>query len=369
MKTLLSILLCILLYTNTFCQDEATSKGPEIDLSGFIDVFYAYDIHQPNQMRQSFLFNHNRHNEFNINLGVMQLQATHEKYRGVLALQVGTYANDNYAAETGVMKNIMEAYAGVSLNKQNTLWLDAGLFSSHLGFESAISTENWTLTRSLVAENSPYFLTGAKLTYQPNEKWTLLAVVTNGWQRIQRVEGNSLLSWGTQVAYQPSENVVLNWSTFIGTDDPDAARRMRYFSNLYGTFQVSEKLGLIVGFDAGWQQTEKDSDNYDTWFAPTIIAQYRFNPEWAAAVRAEYYQDEAGVIIPTDTPNGFQTTGFSLNIDYTPNPNVAIRLEGRSFQSEDAVFTDFSGDTPTTAEGNFFMVASLALKFDSKLMR
>ncbi|MBK8628485.1 MAG: outer membrane beta-barrel protein [Saprospiraceae bacterium] len=28
--------------------------------------------------------------------------------------------------------------------------MDAGIFPSHIGFESAISADNWTLTRSLL---------------------------------------------------------------------------------------------------------------------------------------------------------------------------------------------------------------------------
>jgi hypothetical protein len=52
------------------------------------------------------------------------------------------------------LKNIYEANVGISLNKKNNLWVDAGVMPSHIGFESAISMDNWYLTRSLLAENS-----------------------------------------------------------------------------------------------------------------------------------------------------------------------------------------------------------------------
>jgi hypothetical protein len=45
---------------------------------------------------------------------------------------------------------------------------------SHIGFESVISADCWTLTRSLLAENSPYYETGMRLeatsTYPPIAK-------------------------------------------------------------------------------------------------------------------------------------------------------------------------------------------------------
>jgi hypothetical protein len=140
-------------------NDSIWQEKPTFNISGFLDVFYVYDFNQSQgAKRQPFLFNHNRHNEFNLNLGFAKLGLEHSKYRANLALQTGTYANDNYSAEPGLLKNIFEANVGLSLNKKNNLWIDAGVFASHIGFESAISTDNWTMTRSLLAENSPYFL-------------------------------------------------------------------------------------------------------------------------------------------------------------------------------------------------------------------
>lgn len=340
--------------------DSMWQQKPQLSISGFADVFYVYDFNQPQGTgRQSFLFNHNRHNEFNLNLGLVKLDIEHSKFRANLALQTGTYANDNYAEEPGLLKNIFEANIGISLNKKNNLWLDAGVLPSHIGFESAISMDNMTLTRSLLAENSPYFLTGAKLTYNPNDNWEIAGLIVNGWQRIQRLEGNSLPSFGTQVNYSPTEKVTLNWSTFIGTDDPDTTRRMRYFNNFYGQFQLTEKLGLIAGFDIGTQQRTKNSSAYDFWFSPVIIGQFSINQTWKTAIRAEYYQDETGIIIATGTPNGFQTTGLSLNLDYSPSQNIVWRIEGRWLNSRESVFEAKSNMT----NNNFIIGTSIAIKF------
>lgn len=344
--------------------DNTWQQKPQWRISGFADVFYVYDFNEPKGTeRQPFLFNHNRHNEFNLNLGLVKLDVNHSKYRANFALQTGTYANDNYAAEPGLLKNIFEANIGISLNKKNNLWLDAGILPSHIGFESAISMDNMTLTRSLLAENSPYYLTGAKLTFSPNDQWEIAGLIVNGWQRIQRLEGNSLLSFGTQVNYNPNDNVLLNWSTFIGTDDPDTTRRMRYFNNFYGQFQLTEKLSLLAGFDMGIQQRTKSSSVYDFWLSPVIIGQYIINETWKTAIRAEYYQDETGIIIPTESVNGFQTAGLSLNIDYSPSPNIVGRMEGRWLNSRDNVFETKSNMT----NHNFIIGASIAIKFSETL--
>lgn len=367
MKTriLLLISLCLSL-TRIQAQDKNTwSESPQFSISGFADIFYVYDFNKPQGFqRQEFLFNHNRHNEFNLNLGFVKLALDHEKYRGNFALQAGTYSNDNYAAEPGLLKNVLEANIGISLNSKSNLWLDAGVFPSHIGFESAISSDNLTLTRSLLAENSPYFLSGAKLTYNPNEKWEIAGLITNGWQRIQRLQGNSLPSFGTQVLYQATDYISFNWSTFIGTDDPDSTRRLRYFNNFYGQFQMTEKLILIAGFDFGTQQKHKGSTDYDIWYSPVVIGQYAINDTWKTAFRAEYYQDEKGIIIPTNTINGFSTTSISLNIDYAPAQNIVCRIEGRWMKGKDNYFETNTG----LASNNFIIATSIALKFSDLVL-
>lgn len=354
------ILLLLVFFSQAAYSQSSWLEKPKTTFSGFVDVFYVYDFNKPEtNSRQPFFYNHNRHNEFNLNLGYLKVSTENSRYRANLALQAGTYPNDNYEAEPGALKNIFEANAGIALNSKSNLWLDAGIFGSHIGFESAISIDNWTLTRSLLAENSPYFETGAKLTFTPSEKWEFAGLILNGWQRIQRVEGNSKPSIGTQVKFSSKEQIVLNWSSFIGTDDPDSTRRMRYFNNFYGQFQLTDKIGLIAGFDLGMQQREKQSAEYNTWFSPVFIAQFTFHQNWKAAIRGEYYQDQTGIIILTETPNGFKTTGLSLNLDYSPTSNLAWRIEGRWLKSKDEIF-----ETPESfSNQDFFIGSSIAIKF------
>jgi hypothetical protein len=355
----LAFLLCSSI--TAYAQSDTTmSADPEVRFEGFADIFYAYDFNKPTTgYRQPFLYNHNRHNEFNLNLAFLRATVEHTRYRGTLALQAGTYAMDNYAAEEDLLKHVFEANAGIALDRQAKVWLDAGIMGSHIGFESAISADNLTLTRSLLAENSPYFLSGAKITYTPTQTWTLAALVVNGWQRIRRVPGNSLPSIGTQVNYTPADNLTLNWSTFIGTDDPDDTRRMRYFNNLYAQFGLGERTTFIAGFDIGIQQQIKGSNRYHTWYSPVLIAQYKLSETWAVAVRAEHYSDKNEVIIPAPGTNGFRATGLSANADYTPHPNIICRLEGRWLNSPDKNFEKGAGFT----DSNFTFLSSIAIRF------
>jgi hypothetical protein len=350
--------MAVLLSMQSIAQE---SKSSPLTFSGYAEVYYSYDFTKPSDNnRPAFMYSHNRHNEFNLNLGFVKAAYNAEKVRANIAVAAGTYMNANYAAEPGVLKNVYEANAGVKLSKKKNLWLDAGIFSSHIGFESAISKDCWTLTRSILADNSPYYESGAKLTYtSDNSKWVISAMALNGWQRIKRVDGNSLMSFGTQLQYKPNNTTVLNYSTFIGTDKPDSARLMRYFHNLYAIFNINSKLGLTAGFDIGMEQKTIGSSDMNTWYAPVLILKYSINDKWAIAARGEYYSDENGVIIGTGTPNGFKTTGFSLNVDYAPASNMLIRVEGRNLNSKDDVFVKESSVT----NSNTAVTASVAISF------
>jgi hypothetical protein len=342
MKHLLLIFLSGVATSTSWAQPDSLHR-PIWQLSGYLETFYAYDFNRPGGVsRQDFLFNHNRHHEFNLNLGLIRMELEHTRYRAAFALQAGTYVMDNYAEEPEGLRPIHEARVGVSLDAGSTLWLDMGIFSSHIGFESAIGTENMTLTRSLLAENSPYFLSGAKLCWSPNSHWEVEALLLNGWQRIQRLPGNSALSGGSRITYTSPSGKVLNWSTFIGTDDPDPARRMRYFSNLYGIIPIAERWKMILGYDIGWQQTVKGGGSYHQWMSLGAILRYAWTDAWAVALRAEHYADPDLVII-SGVEEAFRTSGISTNLDFSPASGLMLRTEVRWLHANRPLFERAGG--------------------------
>jgi Putative beta-barrel porin-2, OmpL-like. bbp2 len=365
MKRTIKIICGSLFFTvnSLIAQNDSTKTAAQnnpLTFSGYAELYYQYDFNKPaDNNRPGFIYSHNRHNEFNLNLGFLKAAYNTDKVRANLALAAGTYMNANYAAETGVLKNVYEANAGVKLGKKN-IWLDAGIFSSHIGFESAVSKDCWTVTRSLLADNSPYYEAGAKITYNSgNGKWLLSVLALNGWQRIKRVDANSMMSWGTQLQYKPAGKVLLNYSTFIGTDKPDSARQLRHFHNLYGIFTLSDKMAFIAGLDIGAEQKAKGSKAYNAWYTPVLIIKLQTGNKSSIAARAEYYADEKGVIISTATPNGFKTWGGSLNYDYAVTNNVVWRTEGRLFSGKDNIFVQNSQPVNT----DFFLTTSLAVSF------
>ncbi len=353
MKTI--FLLLTLLYSyKSFAQTDTSKK---ITFSAYGELYYSYDFSKPvNHEKSNFLYNHKRHNEVNANLLLAKANYSSQQYRGNIAAMAGNYAQYNLSAEPTWAQFIYEANMGIKISRKKDIWLDAGIFQSHIGFEGAISADCWTLTRSLLAENSPYYETGLKISStSKNGKLFLSALFLNGWQKIRKPDFIQQPSFGFQATYKPSKKISLNYSNFFGTDKPDSLKAFRHFHNVYFQYESLSNLGIIAGFDAGFERNRLKK--FNSWYSPVFIIRQRIHKKAIIAVRGEYYNDKHEIIIFSGTPNGFQTFGFSSNLDVDLNEKIKWRIEGKVFHSKDKIFKNYS------AANNYSLTTNFSIKF------
>ena len=149
--------------TLLFGQNDTLKK---ITVSGYGEMYYSYDFSNPqNHEKPNFIYNHKRHNEINANLILVKANYLNKNIKANLGLMTGNYSQYNLSSEPTWAQFMYEANMGIKISKKHNLWLDAGIIPSHIGFESAISADCWTLTRSILAENSPYYETGLKIGF------------------------------------------------------------------------------------------------------------------------------------------------------------------------------------------------------------
>ena len=334
---------------------DSTQKPFQV--SAYVEGYYSYDFGRPaDKTRPPFFYSFNRHNAPRINIAMVRGSYTRERFFVNAGLMAGTYSSANLARENGVLKNIYELNAGVKLAKG--LWLQAGVMPSHIGFESAIGIEHWGLTRSMMADNSPYVETGVKLGLERG-KWSAALLVLNGWQRIRIPAQGLPLSFGHQVQFKPSEKWLWNSSSFIGTDYVPEQRRMRYFHNLYAIWQLSGKWALQGAFDVGAEQLSKGSSNYNYWYTYTLGSRYSFSGKWSLGLRAEYFRDKGGVLVVSDTGLPFSSMGASVNMDRDLFGGLVFRMEARTLFSKDAIYLRNGVDV----RSNHALTVSLAWKW------
>jgi hypothetical protein len=186
-------------------------------------------------------------------------------------------------------------------------------------------------------------------------KLTVRGLVLNGWQNIR--ETNNDKAVGTQVQYTSGGGLLLNWSSFVGNEQPDSvAARLRIFNDLYAVWSPSAAWAVALVVDVGVQE-RAGASTYDVWHGASLMARWAFANQWAVAGRGEYFSDPEGVLIPTGTPGNFRTAGGSVNLDYAASPSILWRLETRILHSKEPIYPSDKGVESTEV----FVALSAAL--------
>lgn len=343
-------LLVLFVSIGCLAQDDSTKT---LKLSSYVDMYYSYDFSNPkNFEKPDFNYHYKKHNQLNVNLAFVKLGYQSSRIRSNLALMTGNYAMYNLSAEPNWAKPLLEANIGFKITKQHHIWVDAGVMPSHIGFESAVGADCWNLTRSILAENSPYYETGIKFNYtNKKEDFYIAFYVLNGWQKIAVPNWDSKPSLGMQLTYKPISHLTLNYSNFIGRMQLDTMSPLRVFHNLYAIYEASPKTAFIFGFDIGTQNNGQGKGAI--WYTPVMIAKLNLNSKSTIAGRLEYYNDKNQVVIPTATSNGYQTFGASVNYDRQITSSVLWRTELKQYRSMDRIYryeqTSASQTTATMA--------------------
>jgi len=349
-------------------DSTASHSSPDtavtVSFGGFVDNYYAYDFGRPTNFDRPFTTQAVRHNEFNVNLAYVEARVSGSRVRGRLALQAGTSVQSNYAGEPTIgavsgpslSRFIQEAVAGYAITP--SLWVDGGIFFSHIGEEGFISRDNLTYTRSLSADYTPYYESGVKLTWQATPRLTALVTVVNGWQNIS--ENNQDKAVGARLDYAPSTSTTISYYDFFGNEAGSGL--LRIFNGIGLKSNLAPDFTVQWNFDYGTQQ--KTLGGHSTWFSSGLIGKLQLKPVAAVSGRVERYQDPDNVLVATPTPTGFKATTASLGLDVSPlgNSRVLWRSEWRGTWATTAVFP--KRDAPTgTSKSNGLLVTSLALTF------
>ncbi len=344
--------------------DEAKeTKTTQFTFSGYADVYYLDDFSPtPFSNREitpsglSPVYSFAKQNRFDLNHALVDAKFTTDSVRGALGIQAGTYVETNYANENSVVRHLFEAQIGFKPGSA-PIWIDAGIFSSHIGLESAVSKDDWTPTRSIMADNTPYYESGVKVTWDPNARWEYTLLLLQGWQEIDSQSGNKAV--GTEIIFKPTDAWVVNSSTYLGQSPNSRARLRRYFHDFYITWQATKTWAFALSTDVGFDQTSVTNRSLQSWISATFLARWQFAQKWSATARAEAYHDPHGLTLATGTPNNFVALGESINLDWHPSSSLLVRLELRSIRSRDQIFIDQRGPSDLDS----FATVSTAVSF------
>lgn len=335
-----SLLLVILLFSGftfkSFAQETASSLinkiADHVSISGYTDVYYAnYSDSAGTDRIQKFGVISPKSNEFGINIVQLSAQYTAEKIRATTTLHYG----DIPAGAWSVVNNfIQEANIGFRVHKK--IWLDAGLFKTHIGTEALLPKDNIASSLAMISYYEPWFQAGVKLTYTANDQWLICLHILNGYNIFN--ENNQNKSIGGSVSYTINPKGSISYYNLVGDELPDSKtiHHVRFLNNLVFSYQLTSKLKTIIGVDYILQQHARlpDQKKSSTAYGGIVAVKYQLKPLIDIYARADLFSDKNGFLSGTiiNTSNeltGLKESGYTAGVQYKPTLNSYIRLEGR----------------------------------------
>ncbi|MBM3920483.1 MAG: porin [Sphingomonadales bacterium] len=339
----LSVLALRAQVVNTGFVDTAGGEHlGKITLGACVDV-YANSSGAGNTL--PYMVSSANNNTFAVNLAMLDIRYQTAGIRARLVPAFGTYMNANLANEPGTLKNLLEASVGVRLSKKHNLWMDAGILGSPYTNENPVSKDQIMYTRSLSAENSPYYLSGVKLGLPLRKNVRFYTYIINGWQQIQ--DNNAHLALGTQLEWQVGKNHLINWNTYIGNEESQAQPQFdtRFFTDLYWIGRFGKKWDASVCVYAGRQRysnyrydslmppPDHGSFRFKTWWNANAQLKYAFTSKISLSGRVEWFSDGYNIF---QTPlyhadKGYRTGSYGFCLNRKVEEHALLRLEYRRF--------------------------------------
>lgn len=318
---------------NPYHQEYDTTG--KIKVSGYIDTYYSYYTDTLGAGGYAkFPTSSPKNNQFGIN--ILQISAKYEsnRMRGIATL---FYGDIPLSAWSQNLNLIQEANVGFRIYKK--LWIDAGYFRTHIGLESIQPRENITTSIAMTTYFEPYFLSGAKLTWQQSDKWIYQVNVFNGFSTF--IETNKNKAIGFSICYA-GKQWMHTLNSIVCDEYPSNTPQdhFRHYTNYIGVFKTNHiVLGLEGNF--GYQQNSRlNNPNKTAYIFSGIVAfKYRFTHFIAAYTRAELFSDPDEILTgPIENENhnltGLDILGGTLGFEYKPIPNAFFRIESRVLRTK-----------------------------------
>ena len=326
-------------------------RGTEI--GGLVDAHYSWFSTRPEGDAQFRNFD-TRHDQFRVSMAQIWLAraptaTSRAGYK--VRLSVGPASTIVQSLEPGsspVLQTIEEGFISYLAPIGKGLQFDVGKFVTQHGAEVIEAKDNWNYSRSLLFSLAiPYYHSGVRATYAPNDKISFMANLVNGWNNV--VENNGAKTFGAQVVFKPTASLSLVQNYMAGPEQPDNSVDWRQLSDTTVTYVVNPKLSVMGNYDYG---TDSVAGARVRWQGFAGYAKLQATPWLAFSPRFEIYDDASGF-----------TTGVvqklkegTATLELKPNDTLMWRIEYRSEFSNTPVFKTRDGGLKTTQNSLAFGV-------------
>lgn len=213
----------------------------------------------------------------------------------------------------------------------NGLTIQAGIFSSFIGYESLYAKDNFTYIRAWGADYTPYLMMGVNVSYPFTPKLTGVAYVINGYAHLSNP--NSAPTTGGQLAYKATGRTTLKETVLYGPQQANTAVEFwRFFSDTIAEWKT-DRFTTAFEYQAGEEkvaarQPFPAAAPRAFWTAAMLPLHWSPRGPWSVTVRPEIAWDRNGQW--TGVPQTIKAIieSFEYRVPYRAATAI-VRLEHR----------------------------------------
>ena len=333
-RKILSLLTPLVCWVHLGAQSGSDSSRHTLSLLAATDVYYAaFNTDLPASGLAPYNTVGPRDNTFGLNVAQIGLSYTGPNTRANFTYQIGDIP---LAAWSPEFPNVQAANAGFRV--ASDWWVDAGFFSTHIGYESFLPRQKYLSSTAFISFNEPFFQAGLRAAGPLTERLSAQVWLLNGYNTF--VETNAAKSVGVRLSYQISETANITYNNLLGGEGPDdGASQFRQTHNLFASNTFADRLTVILNATYVYQtNTGNPASDGASVGGGFLTIDYALTDRFNATVRGEYFTDEAGFIsgrVPAvqfnvdDGLTGVDLIALATSLQYRPAANAYVRAETR----------------------------------------
>jgi Putative beta-barrel porin-2, OmpL-like. bbp2 len=328
------------------------SVGP-MDISGFIDGYYSFNVNRPNttdgydQLNQLYNFN-DKTDQFELSAAKLTLNhdpdpvGAHVDFIYGRTNELINAAPTNSNSNSGQLPYLEQAFLSLKPPKAKGFELDFGKFVTSAGAEVIEAKDNWNYSRSLLFVNAiPYWHFGARTSLPVSKTETIGFQLVNGWNNVSKTNGGVT---GAFTSAYTKPKYAWNVNYYVGPENANTTNGIRNLIDTTLLFTPPGKFNAYINYDYGQNRdaiVAQGDTKLNTWQGAALAVHEQATAKSALAGRFEYFDD----------PDGFQTGTaqhlyeFTATYEYKWVEGLLTRVEYRGDFSNVQYFHKLANQT------------------------
>ncbi|NJC27996.1 outer membrane beta-barrel protein [Neolewinella antarctica] len=342
MHRFILVFLCLLSCQQfLFTQTDSDTTRHRVTLGGYVDACYASRSTDDAGALGSFLSAGPRDENFGLNVAQFSINYEGPRVRSEFTMHMGDIPESSWSP---VYSQIQRANVGFRLAEK--LWVDAGFFATHIGYESIFPRAKYVSSTAYLSWNEPFYQSGVRASYEANERWSFQLWLLNGYNSF--VDNNDAKSLGLSSTYSPNDRTSITYNNLFGNEGLEGDGRPKQFravNNLYWTQAWTDRFRTVINFTTASQSNSEldDPGAAGLMVGAYLTADYAIGDRWNLTARLETYDDPDGIIsgrvaaTALAAPTGLRLSGLTTGVQYRPAPSAYVRAETRFARQHDSV--------------------------------